>query len=80
MKVLCKLPNASGEINGVKFAKTDDGMLSEDIGEDVAKAFSEIPGYEIVADTKSAAKSAAKSADKVDAGKVVAEEVAAKAE
>lgn len=79
MKVLCKLPNASGEINGVKFAKTDDGMLSEDIGEDVAKAFVEIPGYEIVADTKAPAKSAAKAAEKGDAAKPVTEE-GAKAE
>lgn len=53
MKVLCTLPNASENINGVKFSSTDDGMLSEDVSEEVAKRFSAIEGYSIV-DTKSA--------------------------
>jgi len=47
-KVLCTLPNASELINGVKFDAHDKGMLSEDIPDDQAAAFAEIPGYELV--------------------------------
>lgn len=47
-KVLCTLPNASEEISGVKFVSHANGMLSEDISEEVAADFASIPGYEIV--------------------------------
>ena len=47
-KVLCTLPNASDEISGVKFVSHAKGMLSEDISDDVAAAFLEVPGYELV--------------------------------
>ena len=44
-KVLCTLPNASNLINGVRFASVPDGMLSEEISDDVAANFASIPGY-----------------------------------
>lgn len=51
-RVICKLPNASEEISGVKFEKHDDGMLSEEIGAEAAARFASIPGYELVAAVK----------------------------
>lgn len=47
-KVLCTLPNASELISGVAFVKHANGMLSEDISDEAAAAFLEIPGYELV--------------------------------
>lgn len=47
-KVLCTLPNASDEISGVKFVTHAKGMLSEDVADEVAAAFTTIPGYELV--------------------------------
>ena len=47
-KVLCTLPNASEEISGVKFSEHANGMLSEDVSDDVAAAFASIPGYTVV--------------------------------
>lgn len=47
-KVLCTLPNASEEISGVKFASHANGMVSEEISDEVAATFASIPGYEIV--------------------------------
>lgn len=46
MKVLCKLPNASGEINGVKFSDHPAGKISDDLSDDAAAQFLSIPGYE----------------------------------
>lgn len=46
-KVLCKLPNASTNINGVRFVTHRDGMISEEVDDAVALALSEINGYEI---------------------------------
>lgn len=51
-KVLCTLPNASEEINGVKFTSHAKGMVSENVADDVAAAFAEVPGYEIVGESK----------------------------
>ena len=50
MKVLCKLNNASELINGVKFQKTDKGMLSDSLDEAVARQFEGIPGYELISE------------------------------
>lgn len=50
MKVLCTLPNASELINGIRFAPTEDGMLSEDVPEDVAERLGTIDGYQIQRD------------------------------
>lgn len=47
MKILCTLPNASGSISGVTFTATPDGMLSDDIADDVAAVFLSIPGYSL---------------------------------
>lgn len=49
MRVLCTLPNASGEINGVKFTRNESTghMESAEIGDEAAfSAFLDIPGYE----------------------------------
>lgn len=48
MRVLCTLPNAGEIINGIAFTETEGGMLSEDIGDDMARAFAAIPGYQMV--------------------------------
>lgn len=45
MKVLCTRPNASELISGVRFEKTADGMLSEDISGEQAQRFLAIDGY-----------------------------------
>lgn len=47
-KILCTLPNASENINGVTFVSHAKGMLSEDVSDDVAETFLSIPGYELV--------------------------------
>ena len=44
-KVLCALPTASAEINGVAFTPADGGMLSEELSADRAAGFLAIPGY-----------------------------------
>lgn len=45
-RVLCTLENASTEINGVKFEAVENGMLSEDVSDEVAENFLSITGYE----------------------------------
>lgn len=55
MKILCKLPNAATEINGVKFVAHELGMISEEIKEEVAAAFLKIEGYIRVRESPSAA-------------------------
>lgn len=50
-KVLCTLENASTEISGVKFTRTDVGMLSADIPDELAAEWATIPGYELVDET-----------------------------
>ena len=47
-KVLCTLPNASGEISGVKFSQHEKGMLSDEVSDEQAEFFAAIPGYAIV--------------------------------
>ncbi len=48
-KVICSRPNASLNINGVKFTPTEDGtgVISDDISDDAAELFLSIPGYEL---------------------------------
>lgn len=46
-RVICTLPNASSEINGVKFVSHKLGMLSDDIDDDVAKSLLAVPGYHL---------------------------------
>jgi hypothetical protein len=48
MRVLCTLPNAAEEISGVRFERTDAGMLSADLDADAARAFARIRGYVLV--------------------------------
>lgn len=45
MKVICNLPNASGLISGVRFAQCEVGMISEEIDDETAAQFLQIPGY-----------------------------------
>lgn len=51
VRVVCKLPNASALINGVKFAaaKTADGtfMVSEPVAAAIGAKFAAIPGFEV---------------------------------
>lgn len=48
-KVICTLENASDEISGVKFTPhPDGGVVSEEISEDQAAAFTSVPGYALV--------------------------------
>lgn len=54
-KVICTLPNASELISGVRFVSHKLGMISEEIEEDVAAAFTAIRGY-VLADKKGQAK------------------------
>jgi hypothetical protein len=44
-KVICTLPNAAAEINGVKFTPAECGMLSDEVSAEQAEAFLSIPGY-----------------------------------
>lgn len=50
VQIICTLPNASDEISGVKFAKHEQGMVSEEISEQQAAAFLEIKGYKVLGD------------------------------
>ena len=58
-KVLCTSENASDEISGVKFEKTEDGMLSEEISDETAAYFCQINGYALKDDGAAAAQAAA---------------------
>lgn len=55
-KVLCTAPNASEEIDGHKFEQHANGMLSEDLSDEVAARFATIPGYVIVGNETEPAK------------------------
>lgn len=47
-RIVCSLPNASNEINGVRFAKREAGMVSiEELPDDVVARFLSIPGYAV---------------------------------
>lgn len=78
-KVLCSLPNAATEINGIKFTVAKGGMISEDVSDDVANDFVSIPGYELVSKSKATAKAAAKNAPATEPAIVAEPEVAEQA-
>jgi len=59
-QILCTLPNASTLISGVAFSSHPNGMLSEEVSDDVAAGFAGIPGYTQVG--SSSAEQAAKAA------------------
>ena len=44
-QVICTLKNASTNINGVKFTKTEHGMVSEEIEQNVADYFLKVNGF-----------------------------------
>lgn len=54
-RVICTLPNASTNINGVAFIEDRGQMISEDIPDHIADNFASIPGYELVGAKKAAA-------------------------
>lgn len=81
-KVLCTLPNASDEINGVKFSAIEGGALSEDLTAEQADVFLSIPGYvEHQEDTEADAKVARLAAEESErkAAEAEAKALAAKA-
>lgn len=53
-QVICRLPNASEEISGVKFEPIEGGMISEEISDEQAELFVSINGYELVGEKKPA--------------------------
>jgi hypothetical protein len=57
MRILCTLPNASGETNGIKFERHARGMLSEelDIDNEVAKVLLTVPGFAPLEEPQAAA-------------------------
>lgn len=61
-QVHCKLPNASGKINGVAFVSAKGGMISEQIDDATAAELCKIPGFTLVAKGSVTAKSATDSA------------------
>jgi hypothetical protein len=46
-KVICTLPNASENINGVVFARAADGSVSAVVSAESAALFDGIPGYSV---------------------------------
>jgi hypothetical protein len=46
-KVICTLPNASKEINSIRFVSHKLGMISEEIEESTAKELASISGYHL---------------------------------
>lgn len=48
MRVSCSLPNASTEINGVRFCREKGVMVSEEIDAVLGAIFLSIPGYLLV--------------------------------
>lgn len=47
-RVICELPNASDEINGIRFHLLDDGRrISDELDDDQARRFASIPGYSL---------------------------------
>lgn len=46
--VVCTLPNAGDVINGVAFRPGKDGNVSDEVPDDVAAMFANIPGYKVI--------------------------------
>lgn len=46
-KVICITRNASEDIDGVKFTKTEAGMVSEEVSDEKAARFASIPGFSL---------------------------------
>ena len=55
-QVLCVLPNASENINGVAFTATAQGRVSEPIDDALADNFASIVGYTVLEVSKAKAK------------------------
>lgn len=64
MFVICTLPNASDEINGIPFEDHEDGKISKvAVSAEVAEGFAQIDGYKVVEAKAKAAKKGAKPAE-----------------
>lgn len=74
-KVICTLPNAAAEINGVKFTPAEGGMLSDEVSAEQAESFLSIPGY--VEHKEDPAADARRKAEIAAAAKLAADEAAA---
>lgn len=67
-KIICKLPNASELISGVKFVTHKLGMISEEVEDEVAAEFVKIEGYVLAEVDKVAGGGKKASADKSGKG------------
>lgn len=67
-KIICKLPNASELISGVKFVTHKLGMISEEIADEVAAEFVKIEGYVLAEVDKATGGGKKASADKSGKG------------
>jgi len=47
-KIICNLPNAATEINGIKFEAGDGALVAMDVSANDAKCFETIPGYDVI--------------------------------
>ncbi len=47
-KIICTLPHAATEINGISFIEEGGELVAEDIAEREALHFKKIPGYDVV--------------------------------
>ena len=52
MKIKCTLPNASEEMNGIRFVAEADGVMvsAQDVAPDLAKIFLSVPGFAVAED------------------------------
>ncbi len=46
-KIMCNLPNAATEINGIQFEENDGELVAMEVSANDAKCFETIPGYEV---------------------------------
>ena len=60
--VTCTLPNASTEIDDVKFEESAEGMVSEPVADDVAARFASIRGYTVADAAEAGAQKTSKKA------------------
>jgi len=63
MQVICTLPNAASEINGVAFSEHPNGRISDPIDTATAERFLRIPGYIVATETKAEPAALDESAD-----------------
>lgn len=78
MFVICTLPNASNEINGIPFEDHKEGKISvEAVSAETAETFAQIEGYKVVDSKKASAAAKPTAAEKAAAEAAAAEAAAA---